>query len=150
MNYLARKDVLAGLLFASIGAFALWGSRNLPIGSTSEMHAGFIPHVLAYCLIGLGGLIGAGGMVANAEPVARGRLRPLVAILLAIVAFALLLKVSGLFLAVVASVLLASLSNTRLRRTELLVTTIVLLAIAILVFRYALHMPIPVISGIWP
>ena len=113
------------------------------------MHAGFIPHVLAYCLIGLGGLIGAGGMIGNAEPVARGRLRPLAAILLAIVAFAFLLKISGLFFAVVAMVLLASLSGTRLRRTELLITTIVLLAIAILVFRYALHMPISVINGLW-
>ncbi len=149
MQYLVRKDVLAGLLFAAIGAFALWGSRNLPIGTTAEMHAGFIPRVLAYCLIGLGGVIGATGIFDNVEPVSRGRLRPLVAILSSIVAFAYLLKVSGLFFAVIVMMLLASLAGTKLRRIELLVTMVVLLAIAIVVFRYGLRLPLPVIDGLW-
>jgi hypothetical protein len=148
-QHLLNKDVLTGLLFGAIGIFALWGSRNLPVGNTAQMHAGFIPHLLAYLLMALGGFIAIVGLMRGGTPIAVGRPRPLIAIILAIVAFAVLLKFSGLFLAVTGLVLIASLASAELRRTERLVVTVSLLFISIAVFRYGLRMPIAVIDGFW-
>ena len=57
---LARKDVLAGLLFMGVAAFGLWISRDYPIGTALRMGTGYVPRLLCWILLGLGAYPGAG------------------------------------------------------------------------------------------
>src|SRR6476661_3559386 len=54
LRLLARKDVLAGLMFMAIAAFGLFVSRNYPIGTTLRMGTGYVPRLLLWVLAGLG------------------------------------------------------------------------------------------------
>ncbi len=40
---LARKDVLAGLLFIVVAVLGLWISRDYPIGTALRMGTGYVP-----------------------------------------------------------------------------------------------------------
>src|SRR5713101_1894394 len=56
-HVLARKDVLAGLLFVAVALFGLWLSRDYPIGTTFRMGTGYVPRLLCWILLGLGTVI---------------------------------------------------------------------------------------------
>lgn len=149
-DVLVNKDVLSGLLFAGLGVFALWASRDLLIGTTAEMRAGFIPNVLAYVLIFLGGVIAIGGVVAKRETIEPMKWRPLATVLFGIVAFAVLLKIAGLLPAIAVLVVIASMASNELTWKELVLVLIALFAVSIGAFKYGLGMPIPMIQGLWP
>src|SRR6266516_3144541 len=51
---LARKDVLAGLLFIVVAVLGLWISRDYPIGTALRMGTGYVPRLLCWLLFGLG------------------------------------------------------------------------------------------------
>src|SRR5215831_16189751 len=53
-DLLARKDVLAGLMFVGVAAFGLWLSRDYPIGTALRMGTGYVPRLLCWILLGLG------------------------------------------------------------------------------------------------
>jgi len=46
LRVLARKNVLAGLMFIGVAALALWLSRNYPIGTALRMGTGCVPRLL--------------------------------------------------------------------------------------------------------
>ena len=54
---LARKDVLAGLMFMAVAAFGLWLSRDYPIGTALRMGTGYVPRLLCWILLGLGAVV---------------------------------------------------------------------------------------------
>ena len=56
-RYVARKNVLAGLMFVGIAAFGLWVSRNYPIGTALRMGTGYVPRLLCWILLGLGVIV---------------------------------------------------------------------------------------------
>ncbi len=82
---LARKDVLAGLLFIAVAAFGLWLSRDYPIGTALRMGTGYVPRLLCWILLGLGAVVFLQGLreaqaertvaAGGAIGVAAGRLR---------------------------------------------------------------------------
>ena len=65
---LARKDVLAGLMFMAVAAFGLWLSRDYPIGTAFRMGTGYVPRLLCWILLGLGAVVFLQGLrAAQAE-----------------------------------------------------------------------------------
>ena len=54
---LARKDVLAGLLFCAIALLGLYLSRDYPVGTALRMGTGYVPRLLCWILLALGALI---------------------------------------------------------------------------------------------
>jgi hypothetical protein len=80
---LQGKDVLAGLLFIGIAGFGLWVSRTYPVGTASRMGTGYVPRLLLWVLLGLGGSILALGLWKADQPqdsdiTARAAWRPVV------------------------------------------------------------------------
>ena len=59
---IARKDVLAGLLFSVIALIGLYVSRDYPIGTALRMGTGYVPRLLCWLLLGLGMLVAAQGL----------------------------------------------------------------------------------------
>ena len=74
---LARKNVLAGLLFIAVGALGLWLSRDYPIGTALRMGTGYVPRLLCWLLLGLGVIILVQGLrqAQDARPLSRRRER---------------------------------------------------------------------------
>src|SRR3977135_4677230 len=56
-HLLARRDVLAGLLFIIIALLGLWLSRDYPIGTALRMGTGYVPRLLCWILLALGTVI---------------------------------------------------------------------------------------------
>ena len=73
---LARKDVLAGLMFVGVALLGLWLSRNYPIGTALRMGTGYVPRLLCWILLGLGVVIVLVQGLREAAARERARLRP--------------------------------------------------------------------------
>ena len=57
MSRLLSKDFLSGVMFIAFGLGALYFGRNLQMGTTVRMGPGYVPHMLAYIMMALGGII---------------------------------------------------------------------------------------------
>ena len=151
LHILARKNVLAGLMFIAVAALGLWLSRNYPVGTALRMSTGYVPRLLCWVLIGLGTIILIQGvMETSAEaPDDRGALRrlwPVLVVTASLVAFGLTLERLGLVLAIVLLVAIASLGARGLKLWEALAAALGLVAIAWTIFILGLGLPIP----LWP
>src|SRR3954451_15556402 len=62
-HLLARRDVLAGLLFVGVALLGLWLSRDYPIGTALRMGTGYVPRLLCWILLGLGAIVLVQGLV---------------------------------------------------------------------------------------
>ena len=104
-HMLARKDVLAGLMFMAVAAFGLWLSRDYPIGTALRMGTGYVPRLLCWILLGLGAVVFLQGLrAAQAErTVAAGGVsawRPVVFVTVSLVVFGLAIERLGLVVSI--------------------------------------------------
>jgi hypothetical protein len=148
---LQHKDVLSGLLFLGVAAGGLWVSRNYPIGTASRMGTGYMPRLLLWVLLGLGGVILVSGLwrtVPLRETGGSGGVawRPAVFITLSLVVFGLALERLGLVLSILLSTGIAATAGRGLRPLETAIATLVLIALCWLIFVVGLSLTIPV----WP
>src|SRR5436853_4862570 len=66
---LARKHVLAGLLFMAVALLGLWVSRDYPVGTALRMGTGYVPRLLCWVLMGLGGIVLVQGFLERVDSV---------------------------------------------------------------------------------
>jgi len=104
------REAVSGLLIALIGAMFLHFAGDLRTGSIVQMGPGYLPKVLSWCLIGLGGLILGKSTVAVREPIQWPSLRAALPLLTATLLFALLLETAGLFITAALATVVARLS----------------------------------------
>ena len=150
MNRFLTKDFLSGLLFVGFGAAALWFGRHLAMGTAVRMGPGYVPHMLAYIMIGLGVIISIVALVtANAEAVDVPKWKPITLVTIGIFVFAALFERTGMFPALVALILIASAGGEEFKLTEVLGNIVVLTILCILVFKVGLSMNISIINGVW-
>ena len=83
------------------------------------------------------------------ETVEMPKWKPITMVTVGIVLFALLLERTGMFPALVALVLIASLGGEEFKTVEVIGNIIVLTILSILVFKVGLGMNISVIEGVW-
>jgi len=120
----------------TIGALA-----TLPLGTLRQAGPGMFP-------VGLGGLlflIGVGVFVPSlfqSEKLPAIGWRPLIAVLAAVAAFALLIDTAGLFSAIIASTVLSSLAAPGMRPLHVLLLSLFLMLIAWVIFILILNLPI--------
>ena len=67
LSRLLSKDFLSGMMFIVFGLVALWFGRHLAMGTTVRMGPGYVPHMLAYIMMGLGGIISVLALVKQGE-----------------------------------------------------------------------------------
>jgi hypothetical protein len=147
-----RKNVLSGLMFMGVAVIGLWASRNYPVGTALRMSTGYVPRLLCWLLMGLGLIVLVQGLLERDrdEPAPEGgiisRLRPVVLVTLALIAFALALESIGLVLSILVLVAIASFATRELRLWETLAAAAGLSALTWAIFILGLGLPIPV----WP
>ena len=151
VHLLARKNVLAGLMFIGTAALGLLVSRDYPIGTALRMGTGYVPRLLCWILIGLGTIVLVQGLreaepARSAGPGALAQLWSLVVVIASLVAFALAIEQLGLVLSILLLVGIGALAARGIRVRETLAAALGLIALAWVIFVLGLGLPIPV----WP
>ncbi len=149
MSRLLSKDFLSGVMFIAFGLGALYFGRNLQMGTTVRMGPGYVPHMLAYIMMSLGGIITVVALVTQGERTEAPKWKPITMVTIGIVCFAALFERAGLLPALVALVLIASLGGEEFKLTEVLGNMVALAVLCVLVFKVGLGMNISIIAGVW-
>ena len=139
-------ELLASLMFAATGALALYLGRNYPAGSALDMGPGYLPRLIAFGLIGIGliGLVRAALSRDWALP--STALAPVAWVCGAILVFAALIERLGLFIACLATVLIATGGEMHPRWREAPLVAFLLAGFCAILFGYVLRLSVPV----WP
>ena len=148
---LARKDVLAGLLFMGVAVLGLWLSRDYPIGTAFRMGTGYVPRLLCWILLGLGAIVLIQGLRDAAARRAfrfgrRRRWRPVLFVTASLAIFGLAIERLGLVVSILLLVGFAAVAARGLRLIETLAAALVLIVLSWAIFILGLGLTIPV----WP
>jgi hypothetical protein len=141
-----NRELIAGLLFVAFGAAGLWFGRDDPRGTALRMGPGYLPFLLSWGLVLLGGVIAVRGVTAAGQKLTAWHLRPFVLVLAAVLAFALLIEPAGLAIATAAIVLVGAAGGPEFRPAEAVALALGLAAGAVALFVYGLKLSMP----IWP
>jgi hypothetical protein len=140
---LARRDVLAGLLFVAVAALGLWFSRDYPIGTALRMGTGYVPRLLCWILV-------QGLREAQAErPLSFADMsawRPVIFVTASLVIFGLSIEQLGLVVSILLLIGVGAVAARELRPIETVVAALVLIVLSWGIFILGLGLTIPV----WP
>jgi len=148
---LARKNVLAGLLFIAVAALGLWLSRDYPIGTALRMGTGYVPRLLCWLLLGLGAIVLVQGLreAQDARPLSSAdvsALRPVIFVTASLVIFGLSIERLGLVVSILLLIGVGAVAARGLRPPEALAAALVLIILSWGIFILGLGLTIPV----WP
>jgi len=137
------QDLGAGVVFVLIGAAGLYFGWDLAYGSAARMGPGYFPTLLSYLIIAIGLLLVGRGMTIDGPPIERLHIRPLFAILAAILAFGVLIEQVGLALTTALLTVGSAYARRDVDLKETVLLAIGLALFAVGVFVYALAQPLP-------
>lgn len=146
-----HPDVLAAMLFASVGGVGVVAAHGLDRGSLMRMGPGYLPTAVGILLLLLSAAlalraVAAGAGAGAAEAPVAWRLGPIAAILAGLGAFSVLIDPVGLVGATVALVAAARFAERPLRPVETAALAVGAAAFSALVFVELLQLPI----ALWP
>jgi Tripartite tricarboxylate transporter TctB family len=152
MKLLRHPDVLAGLIFAGLGAAFFVASLTYEFGRAVDMGPGFFPRIVGAALlvlalpIGLRGLIDARRRDGASGPPVRFALGPIVTVGVALALFSLTLRSLGYVVAALLLVAVAGAASRDRRWKEVALLAIALALAAGVLFVLALKLQVP----LWP
>jgi hypothetical protein len=141
------QDFGAAILFLAIGIAGVYFGRDLTFGSAARMGPGYFPILLSYIIALIGVIVGLKSLTIEGPPIEPVKLRPLVFILVAVLAFGFLIEQVGLAITAAGLAIFAAYArrDVNLKETVLLAVGLALFAVA--VFAYALGQPLPIWWG---
>jgi hypothetical protein len=140
------RDALAGLIFVGFGALALVVGADYPAGTAVRMGPGYLPRIVAWGLVALGAAAILRGALVGGWRLTGIAPRPIAAIGGAVLAFAFTIDRLGLFVASVASVLVAAAGEADPRWRQTIAIALGLASFCSALFGAGLGLAIP----IWP
>jgi hypothetical protein len=138
-------DLLAGLLFVALGAFAIIYGWQYPFGSSARMGPGYYPRLISIALIIIGGILVARSFFLDADRPEKIFVRPLYVVILGTVGFGLMIEHAGLVIASIALIVTARFADRDFRPLEVSALCVVLIAFAAGIFWYGLSLPFPLL-----
>ncbi len=141
------KDFWSGLMLIAIGGAAVFIARDYPFGTALRMGAGFFPVVLGIVLMLFGLTFALRGIRDRARIEGNWSLRALVVLPLAFVAFGVLMEHAGFVPAMLALMIGSAAAGTEFRVGEVLALSVVLTALCVALFIWALGLPYPLVVG---
>lgn len=142
------KDFYAGLLFILFGLAFIWLARDYGFGTARRMGPSFFPIVLAGILVAIGLVIGVRGIAVTEEPPKGFTLKGLVLVIFSTLLFGVLVRNAGVPVATAVLVAISAVASQRFNWKPTLVLAIGLAIFCVVVFVYALGLPMPV-RGPW-
>ena len=142
------KDFWSGVMLIAIGAVAVFIARDYPFGTALRMGAGFFPVVLGIILVLFGLYFALRGLHDSAKIEGNWSIRALIVLPLAFVAFGILMEYAGFVPAMLALTIGSAAAGTEFRIGEVLALSVVLTALCVALFIWALGLPYPLIVGV--
>ena len=142
MKIRLSTDLLTGLLFLALGAFAIVYGSRYPVGSAARMGPGYFPLLASSGLVLLGLVLVARSFLVTRDQVGVVNPRPLLLVLAGTLAFGLLVERTGLLFAGVLLVFATRLADRDFRLLEVAILAACLVAFAAAVFWYGLGLPL--------
>jgi len=137
------RDMTAGALLLLLGVAAAWyASENYRIGTVTRMGAGMVPMALGVMLSALGLVLVVGGWFRKGV-IPEVRVLTPICIFGSIAVFGLMIQPFGLLPAVMASTTVASLAEKEFRPLRILVSGVILSAVAWGIFVFGIGLSIP-------
>lgn len=150
MKWLTERDVLAGLLFVSLGLVFAVTSASYRIGTPANMGPGLFPLCLGILLTVLGSAVVLKALrKTSPERVGQFHWGLVILVLTSIAVFGLALPYLGLPLTVAALVIVSLRAAGPISCPFALATAAVLAALSVAIFIYALSLPIDVAPRLW-
>lgn len=140
------QDFYSGLFFVLFGLLAVVIARAYPMGTTVRMGPGYFPTLLGGALVLLGLIVAGRALWTRGDRIGYLALRPLLFVLGANLAFALMVRSLGLVLATFALVVTSCLGGWEFRLREVIALAFVLTGVAVALFVYGLGLPF----NVWP
>ena len=134
------QDLCAGLVFLAIGVFILVMGRDLSAGTAGNMQEGYFPRLVALLLCLVGAIISVRGMMVQGASMPRFAFRSMLP-MIAIVAFALLLRPAGLAIAISVLIVVSSF-GMRFRLFDVIALSLSMIVFIWLVFIKGLGLPL--------
>jgi hypothetical protein len=141
------QDFGAAILFLTIGIAGIYFGRELTFGTAAKMGPGYFPTMLSGVIVLIGAIVGLRSLTIEGPPIEPVRLRPVVFILVAVIAFGFLIEQIGLAITTSGLAIFAAYARNDVNLKEALILAAVLAAFAIGVFAYALGQPLPIWWG---
>jgi hypothetical protein len=144
------KDFWSGVMFIAFGLFFAGFARQYDMGTAARMGPAYFPTLLGLLLLLLGAAISFKAFRSAEDiqgAVDRFHFKPLILVLGAVVAFALLLRPGGLIVALVALIVISSLGSGEFKLKEVLPLAIGLCLLVLVVFIWGLGLTIPVLPA---
>jgi putative tricarboxylic transport membrane protein len=139
----SRQDFVGGLVVIAVALFAFWQAADLPIGTLGGMGPGMLPKSLAVLFGLLGALLVLDSVLEAGPSLERWSIRGPVFVALAIVAFGLTVRPLGLVVAGPVAIVIAALASEEVRWVETIVVGVLMTAVCVGLFKFALGLPIP-------
>lgn len=141
-----NRDFWAGLMFAGIGAAAMFIARNYPFGTTLRMGSGYFPRFLGGILILFGIYVMVRGLHINEKIGGNWSIRALIVLPLAMVLFGILMDFLGFIPALVTLIFGSAAASREFKFVEVLLLTILLTSLSVALFVWGLGLPYPLIK----
>ena len=140
------QDFAAGLLFIVIGAGALFLMADLRTGTARSMGPAYVPNMVAGSMALIGAVLAFKALTVKGPSLERWSLGLLTVICGAVVIFGLLLSKTGLLIASMVIVLIASFAMPGAKWRQVLPFAVIMAGAAALLFIVLLNLPMP----LWP
>jgi hypothetical protein len=142
------RDIIGGAALIAVGVLvAVNATLNYPLGMLRHMGPGMFPAMLGWLLAGLGVLVLLPALFRAGE-LPRPEMRPLLTVCAAVAVFGMTIRTLGVAPAVIATVLVATLADDKLGPIGAVVLAAVMAVLSVLIFIYALGMPLQIVA--WP
>jgi hypothetical protein len=124
----SKEDFWAGLMFMGFGVAALWISQDYQMGTARRMGPAYFPTGIGYILVSFGVCILLRSFWTVGEGISKWAWRPLLMMIVGLIAFALLKDDLGLIVAVMGLVVAASFADREQKNIKEIALLAVLLA----------------------
>lgn len=142
------KDFWSGVVFLVVGTFFVVQGRNYQMGAAMQMGPAYFPTLLGALLALIGLVLVARTMIRPGLSVGRLAYGKVALVALSTVLFALLLRRTGLIVALILLVLVSAYASRRFRWPAALIVAAILAAGSSVLFVWLLHLPLPLV-GPW-
>ncbi len=140
----APQDAAAGLLLVFLAGFALWQGADLSAGTLGQIGSGMLPRALAVLTLLCGMALLVESVLTRGAGLDRWGVRGPIFILGAAVAFALAVRPLGLAVAGPLVIVISAMASRETRLVEMLIFGAVISTFCLMLFKFALNLPIPV------
>ncbi len=141
-----RTNALVGLMYMVGGSGFAWAASHYPIGTSARIGPGFFPVGIGLALVAMGIWVMVASFRAGNQGFVEGwKLRPLFAVVAAVIAFAALIEPAGLIVSICALVVIASLAHSPFSWRSIGGLLFVLIPMTLGIFVLLLRLPMSVL-----